>query len=399
MDPRRNPYAPGAGSRPPELAGRDSIIESAAIALDRIRNGLNAQSVILYGLRGVGKTVLLNKIRLDCEDRGFISVSIEAPEAKSLPAILIPALRSALLKLSRLHVAKHWLKIASDHLNGFTRALKIKYNDIEVAFDPKIGLGLADSGDLDYDLTELIKSIGRAALESKTAFVFFIDELQYVEEGQLASLIAALHSANQNQLPITMVAAGLPQILGKMGKAKSYAERLFKFVPVDKLETDAAKSALIIPAKKENINFDAEAIDEILKETQRYPYFLQEWGKHSWDLAVGSSITSADAKQATKLAISELDASFFRVRFDRLTPKEKDYVYAMAELGAGSHRSGDVAEKLGKGVSAVAVVRNSLILKGMVYSPAHGDTAFTVPLFDGFLKRTLSVPVNEIDAI
>jgi hypothetical protein len=399
MDPRRNPYAPGAGSSPPELAGRDGIIENAAIALYRIRNGLSAQSLILYGLRGVGKTVLLNKIRLDCEIEGFISVSIEAPEAKSLPAILIPALRSALLKLDRLSSTKNFIKNAKDHLNGFIRGLKIKYNDIEVSFDPAIGLGLADSGDLDYDLTELIKSIGKAALESKTAIIFFIDEIQYVEESQLASLIAALHSANQNKLPITMVAAGLPQILGKMGKAKSYAERLFKFIPVDKLEIDAAKSALIIPAKKENVSFDSEAIDEILRETHSYPYFLQEWGKHSWDLAVGPNITSTDAKNATALAIFELDASFFRVRFDRLTPKEKEYVYAMAELGAGSHRSGDVAEKLGKDVSAVAAVRNSLILKGMVYSPAHGDTAFTVPLFDGFLERTLNVPLSDIDAI
>ncbi len=296
-------------------------------------------------------------------------------------------------------MAKHWLKIASDHLNGFTRALKIKYNDIEVGFDPKVGLGLADSGDFDYDLTELLKSIGNAALENKTAFVFFIDELQYVEESQLASLIAALHSANQNQLPITMVAAGLPQILGKMGKAKSYAERLFKFIQIDRLEIEAAKSALIIPAKKENVSFEPEAIDTILQETQRYPYFLQEWGKHSWDLAEGTVITHADAKHATLLAISELDTSFFRVRFDRLTPKEKAYVYAMAAMGSGSHRSGDVAEKLGKDVSAVAAVRNSLISKGMVFSPAHGDTAFTVPLFDGFLERTLSVPLNGIDGI
>jgi hypothetical protein len=217
----------------------------------------------------------------------------------------------------------------------------------------------------------------------------FVDELQYVPEAQLASLISAIHNASQSQLPITMVAAGLPQLLGQMGRAKSYAERLFEFVPLDRLDETAARTALVAPAERQGVRFEDAAIEVILKQTIGYPYFLQEWGKHSWDVATASPIKGRDAEQATVEALAELDASFFRVRFDRLTPAEKRYMRAMAELGPGPHRSGDVAEVLGRKVTAVAPVRNALISKGMLYSPAHGDTAFTVPLFDGFMKRIM----------
>jgi hypothetical protein len=249
--------------------------------------------------------------------------------------------------------------------------------------------GLADSGDLDNDLSELIAAVGQAAAERGTAIVLFIDELQYVPEEQLASLIMALHSANQAQLPVTMVAAGLPQLLSQTGRAKSYAERLFEFISIDQLEASAAAAALCIPAAKEGVDYDAKALQEILDQTRCYPYFLQEWGKHSWDVADQTPISDQDAVQATAQALAELDASFFRVRFDRLTPTEKRYMRAMAELGPGPHRSGDIAELMGKKVTTVAPTKNSLIAKGMVFSPSHGDTAFTVPLFDGFMKRIM----------
>lgn len=389
MDPRLNPYAPGAGTPPPELAGRDETIEKASVALDRIRGGRAARSLVLYGLRGVGKTVLLNKTKQDAVARGFIAVSVEAPENRSLPAVLAPALRGALLRLSRSERAMELGTRALRALGGFASALKVTFADIEIGIDWPLEKGLADSGDLDHDLSELIGAVGQAAAAEGTAVVLFIDELQYIKEGELAALITAFHNASQSGLPVTMVAAGLPQLLGKMGEAKSYAERLFEFVAVDKLDAEAAKRALTVPAAREGAAFTPEALEHIGRETQGYPYFLQEWGKHSWDLAPNSPINLEDARAAGQQAVADLDASFFQVRLDRLTPAEKQYVRAMAELGAGTHRSGDIAGVLGRDVTSVAPIRNSLIRKGMVYSPAHGDTAFTVPLFDGFMRRSI----------
>ena len=391
MDPRRNPYAPGAGTPPPELAGRDELIEQASVALDRIRNGRAARSLILYGLRGVGKTVLLNRIRLNAEAEGLVSVPIEAPEGRSLPAILITAMRAALIRMSLAASVRSTFDSSLRALSGFAKALKFKYADIEVALDIDPSPGIADSGDLEFDLADLLKTVGRTAKAQKLAVVLYIDELQYVQEEQLASLISALHSASQEQLPVTMVAAGLPQLLGQTGRAKSYAERLFQFVHIGPLDDKAATDALCVPAKNEDAEFDAAAIDEILAQTKGYPYFLQEWGKHSWNVADASPIRQGDALRATQVALAELDASFFRVRFDRLTPGEKRYMLAMAELGEGPHRSGDIAERLKVKVTTVAPVRGLLIAKGMIYSPAHGDTAFTVPLFDAFMRRTMVV--------
>jgi hypothetical protein len=389
MDPRLNPYAPGAGVPPPELAGRDDLIERVSIALDRIRAGRAARGFIFHGLRGVGKTVLLNRIRLDAEARGFASVKIEAPEERSLPALLSSALRTTLLRLNRTQAAKTGVAKAMRVLASFSKALKVKYQDLEVGIDFEPEAGAADSGDLDSDLADLLAAIGAAAAERGTAVVLFLDELQYVPEEQLGSLIMAMHNVSQGQLPITMVSAGLPQLLGLAGRAKSYAERLFEFVAIDRLDDEAARTALVIPAGKEGVDFQPGAVAEILKQTQGYPYFLQEWGKHSWNVAAATPIKAADARRATAEALAELDASFFRVRFDRLTPAEKRYMRAMAELGSGPHRSGDVAEAMGRKVTTVAPVRNGLIAKGMLYSPAHGDTAFTVPLFDGFMKRIM----------
>lgn len=389
MDPRLNPYSPGAGNPPPEFSGRDQILEQADIALDRIKAGRPVRGFILYGLRGVGKTVLLNRISLEAELKGMYVVRIESPEDRSLPAILIPTIRSALLRISKGKALKNKLEKAMRAIAGFAGALKLKYQDIEFVLDMEKDAGVADSGDLEIDLTDLLTTVGEAAAENGTAIVIAIDELQYVAEEQLAALITALHRTGQKQLPLTMIAAGLPQLLGQMGRAKSYAERLFAFTPIDKLDDTAARDALCKPAIQEGVSYADDAIEEILRQTQGYPYFLQEWGKHSWNIAITSPITKNDAKLATSSALSELDQSFFRVRFDRLTPAEKKYVRAMAELGTGPHRSGDIATMLNKEVSTIAPTRSSLIKKGMVYSPSHGDTAFTVPLFEGFIKRII----------
>lgn len=389
MDPRINPYAPGAGTQPPELAGRDELIERAAIALDRLRNGLAARSLLLVGLRGVGKTVLLTRIAQETEARGFVVVMIESPEKRSLPALLIPSLRMALLKLDRVAAAGERAKQALKALGGFVGAMKVRFQDIEFGVDLGNEPGIADSGDLEHDLIDLFVELGRAAKEKKTAVVFFIDELQYVEEEQFAALITALHKCAQRQLPIALIGAGLPQLVGRSGRAKSYAERLFEYPEIGPLDETEAKRALVIPAQALGVEYEPGALAEILNQTRAYPYFLQEWGKHSWHCAEALLITREDAVSATELAILDLDASFFRVRFDRLTPAEKRYLRAMAELGAGPHRSGDIAHLLNRDVQTVAPTRASLIGKGMVYSPSHGDNSFTVPLFDGYMKRVM----------
>jgi len=390
MDPIRNPYAPGAGTQPPELAGRDELREQVRIAIERIRIGRASKSVLILGLRGVGKTVLLDRLRTDAEATGHHTLRAEAPEDRSLPSILAPQLRQALLKLSRVESAKALARRALGGLAGFAKALKVKYADLEVGIDFEPEPGLADNGDLETDLQDLLEAVALAAQAAGTSLVMFIDELQYVAEEQLASLITALHRTSQRALPLTLVGAGLPQLPGLMGKAKSYAERLFDFPFLGPLTEAQSREAILSPALEEGVSFEETALSEIFERSRGYPYFLQEWGKHSWDCAEQSPITLNDVKDAGVIAMAALDASFFRVRFDRMTPLEKKYLRAMAELGEGPHRSGDIAAVMGREVRTLAPTRSNLIAKGMVWSPSHGDTAFTVPLFDQFMKRTMA---------
>jgi hypothetical protein len=389
VDPVRNPFAPGAGTPPPELAGRDELRETVRVALERVRLGLPTKSVLMVGLRGVGKTVLLDRMREAAEAAGLQTVRVEAPEGRSLPGILAPQLRQALLRLSRNEQARALATRALRGLAGFAKALKVKYGDIEVGLDLDPEPGLADNGDLEHDLQALLEVVGEAAQKAGTALVMFVDELQYVEEEQLAALITSLHRTAQRRLPVVLVGAGLPQLRGQMGRAKSYAERLFDFPEIGPLPREAAEIAIEKPAREQGVKVDAAALRSIVKRTHGYPYFLQEWGKHAWDVATASPITKSDVERASKEAVAALDESFFRVRFDRLTPLEKRYLRAMAELGAGPHRSGDIAEMLGRKVTALGPTRNQLIAKGMIWSPSHGDTAFTVPLFDEFMRRIM----------
>ncbi len=389
MDPIQNPFAPGAGTRPPELAGRNEVREAARIALARIRIGRPSQSTLMVGLRGVGKTVLLDRIREDAEAQGMYALSVEAPETRSLPSILAPQLRQALLRLSRQAAARNLAQRGLRALAGFATALKLKYQDIEVGLDLEPEPGLADNGDLETDLQDLLQTVGEAARADESCVVLIIDELQYVEEEQLAALITALHRAAQRQLPVTMIGAGLPQVRGWMGRAKSYAERLFEFPEIGALSPDDAKLAIAKPVMAEGVRIEPEALDLIIDKTQCYPYFLQEWGKQTWDVAEDSPITAADVEAASILAVAGLDQSFFLVRFDRLTPLEKRYLRAMAELGPGPHRSGSVANVLGRRTNSLGPTRSQLINKGMVWSPSYGDTAFTVPMFDEFMRRIM----------
>ncbi|HJP29700.1 MAG TPA: ATP-binding protein [Candidatus Latescibacteria bacterium] len=389
MDPIRNPFAPGAGTPPPELAGRDELRETVRVGLARVRINRPAKSVLMVGLRGVGKTVLLDRMREEAEATGIQTLAIEAPEDRSLPAILAPQLRQALLRLSREEKARDLAQRALRGLAGFATALKVKYQDIEVGLDLEPEPGLADNGDLEQDLVALLEVAGAAAKEAETALVLFVDELQYVEEDELAALITALHRTAQRQLPVVLVGAGLPQLRGRMGRAKSYAERLFDFPEVGPLPPEAARTAIAKPAEAEGVTVAPDALQRIVQETGGYPYFLQEWGKHAWEAASASPISLGDVEQASVTVIAALDESFFRVRFDRMTPLEKRYIRAMAELGPGPHRSGDIANMLSREVTALGPTRSQLIAKGMAWSPSHGDTAFTVPLFDEFMRRIM----------
>jgi hypothetical protein len=390
VSPIDNPYSPGAGAPPPELAGRDDVREQVHVAIMRVARGNSAQNILLVGLRGVGKTVLLDRMRTDAEAGGIHTIRVESPERKSLPALLAPQLRVALLRLSKVKLASDLSARGLRALAGFSKALKIKYRDIEVGIDLAPEAGLADSGDLEQDLQALMESAGAAAKAAKTALILFIDEMQYVAADELAALIATLHRVSQQSLPVLLVGAGLPQLRAKMGHAKSYSERLFAYPQIDALPAGAAAAALAIPAGRVNVEYEAAAIERIVQQTRGYPYFLQEWGAHAWDVAMASPITEDDVDKASEIAVAKLDESFFRVRFDRLTPAERRYMRAMAELGPGPHRSGDIAECLKREVTSLGPTRSSLIAKGMIWSPAHGDTAFTVPLFDEFMRRTMS---------
>jgi hypothetical protein len=333
--------------------------------------------------------VLLDQIRSDAERLGVHTIRIEAPENRSLPALLAPKLRLALLRLSHVEAARDYAQRGLRALAGFAKALKLKFNDLEVGIDLEPEAGLADNGDLEGDLTALMEQTGVAAKAASTAVVLFVDELQYLKEEEFAALISALHRCAQQKLPITLVGAGLPQLLALAGNAKFYAERLFDFPQIGPLTPGEALQAIVKPAQEIGVDYEQQAALAIVTETKGFPYFLQEWGKHAWDCAQSSPIRLSDVRQASREAVAALDESFFRVRFDRLTPKEKQYLRAMAELGQGPHRSGDIANILQKRANALGPLRASLILKGMIWSPSHGDTAFTVPLFHEFMRRIM----------
>ncbi len=391
MNPVRNPFSAGAGVQPPELAGRQPLLARAGVMLERLRLGRSAKSFVAVGLRGVGKTVLLNRVRDLAERSDCTPIFIEAHEQKTLPELLVPSLRQLLLDLDRLGAVSEQVKRGLRVLRSFMSGVKLRYGEAELSLGVDPERGSADSGDLEADLPELFIAVGKAAASRGATVVLIIDELQYLSERDMSALIMALHRVVQNNLPLALVAAGLPQVVGLSGRSKSYAERLFDFPPLDALPHDDAVRALDLPVKAEGAEFDAQALAEIVRVTKGYPYFLQEWGYHAWNLAPSNLIRLSDAQAASDLAVQRLDESFFRVRFDRLTPREKDYLRAMAEIGPGPHRSGDIAVALGIRVQSVGPLRSALITKGMIYSPAHGDTAFTVPLFDEFLRRTMPV--------
>lgn len=389
MDPIKNPFSPGAGAPPPELVGREAILEQARVLLGRIKAKRPEKSVLLTGLRGVGKTVLLNEIERMAAKEGYRTLGLEAHEDKSLAALLVPPLRKLLFDLDRVAGAGDKAKRALAVLKGFMNGVKVSLGDIEVGLDIDPEKGAADSGDLESDLPSLFVAVADAAEERQIPVALLIDELQYFNPKELSALIMAMHKMQQRQLPMVLLGAGLPILPGLAGESKSYAERLFSFPDIGALSEPDAIKALREPTKAAGVVFDDAALKEIFRLTQGYPYFLQEWGYQAWNHAPASPITLQIVQAATPVVIERLDKSFFRVRFDRLTGSEKKFLRAMAGLGAGAHRSGDIADALGVRINSVGPVRASLIQKGMIYSPAHGDVAFTVPLFDEFMLRAM----------
>lgn len=386
MDRLENPYRPGAGTAPPALLGRDPLIEQFEVTIRRAIARRPGKSVMPIGLRGVGKTVLLNRFADIASGQGMSVAFIEAPETGDFRTLLAVRLRKVLLGLDAGGKAKKAVMRALGVLKTFSLQLP---DGSRLAIDVDALAGQADSGVLTEDVTDLLTAVGEAAAEQGTGLLLAIDEVQYLEADELAALITAIHRSTQLNLPMVLVGAGLPQLPGLAGEAKSYAERLFDFPEIGSLASEDAADALAIPAGEGGVEYEPEALDRVVVEAQGYPYFLQEWGYHVWNEAASSPISLDDVRSVRPVVIDQLDRNFFLVRFDRLTPKEREYLRSMAELGPGPHRSGDIAAQLGVRVESVAPRRSQLISKGMIYSPAHGDTAFTVPLFDEFLTRAM----------
>lgn len=385
MDPYRNPFAPGAGSRPPELAGRDTILEAAKIACGRAVNGRNARSLMLLGLRGTGKTVLLNEIGRIAEREGLSVSKVESPEGESLARLIYPEIRKVLRSLSGVEAAKQIAVRGLKGLRSFASIFKIEMAGVEVGVDPEPGL--VDTGDLQYDLPDLFVLVGQAAQAAGRGWILLIDEVQYLSERDLSALIVALHRMSQDRLPVLLVGAGLPQIARLAGEAKSYAERLFQYPPVGALDPASAAQAIRNPILDEGATIAPEALEAIIGRTKGYPFFLQEWGSVVWDKAEGPEISFADADQSYAETLALLDDGFFRVRIDRLTKAEVQFVKAMARLGDGPYAVADIAQAMGRTQKSLGPTRASIISKGMIYSTDHGYLDFSVPLFAEFMRR------------
>ncbi len=389
MDPVRNPFAPSAGHPPPELAGRDEILEAATTACKRAMSGRYARPTLLLGLRGTGKTVLLNEFKKIGEVEGLIVSRIEAPENASLARLIVPEMRKVLRSLSGAEAAKEIALRGLRGLRNFAAAFNLEIAGIGVgiegASDPEPGL--ADSGDIQFDLPDLFEAVGTAAAQANRAWLLLIDEVQYLNSEDLSALIVSLHQVSQSNMPIVFAGAGLPQVARLAGDAKSYAERLFSYPPIGALDSTAAAQAVKRPIVNEGAQIGNEAINMIVQASHGYPFFIQEWGSQCWDLATEPEITLTDVEKAHAPVIASLDSGFFKVRMDRLTRAETVFVAAMANLGDGPYPIADIANALGRKTQSIGPTRANIIHKGMIYSAEHGYLAFTVPLFAEFMRR------------
>lgn len=381
MDPIHNPYTPNAGSRPQELAGRDQELEQFRVLIGRLKRGATEQSMIIRGLRGVGKTVLLNAFEDRAESEGFLSYYHELTPDSSLIGEIARDAQSALARLKLGARATKAMREALGHLGTIK---VVGPEGVELAVD----LRGADEGTIARDLSELFLRVGAAAAAKGAGVVLLLDEVQFADEIEYRSVITALHRATQKNMPITLVAAGLPQIPRLTGEARSYAERLFSFPVIANLSETDATAALVGPARQQGVDYQPEAVALALSWTGGYPFYIQQLGKHAWNLASGSPITAADVDAARPAAQTALDSSIYEVRIQRATDQERRYMRAMAELGSGPYKSGDVAARLGRKTSEVSMIRQRLLDKGLVYATEdYGYVDFTVPRFGEFMAR------------
>lgn len=385
MDPYRNPFAPGAGSRPPELAGRSTILEMARISCGRAVKGKNARPIMLLGLRGVGKTVLLSEIGRNAEQEGLLVSRVESPEGESLARLIFPEMRKVMRSLSGVEAAKHLATRGLKGLRNFASAFKIEMGGFEVGVEPEPGV--AETGDLQYDLPDLFTLIGNAAQAAGRGWLLLIDEVQYLSEADLSALIVALHRISQDNLPVVMIGAGLPQIARLAGEAKSYSERLFQYPAVGPLDPASARQAVEKPVLEEEASITPEALQIIVERTKGYPFFIQEWASVAWNNSKGPEITFADVDHAYPETLARLDEGFFKVRIDRLTKAELQFVKAMAQIGDGPYAMADIAKSMSRSQQSLGPARASIISKGMIFSSDHGYLDFSVPLFAEFIRR------------
>jgi hypothetical protein len=384
MKATHNPYNPGAGVPPPELAGRDNLVEIANVAIARAKGGRPAKSAIMLGLRGVGKTVLLNAFEAIAEEQGCQTALLEIDPGTPLAQQLAPQLQHILHRLDRVKKAGNEVQKAFGALRAFASMFKATVGDVDFGFAVTPA-----TGDLSIDLTDLFVAIAEAAKKRDTAVILLIDEIQYLQKDDLSALIMAMHKIAQRQLPLLLFGGGLPQLAKLAGDAKSYAERLFDYPPIGPLDAAGARLALSAPAEREGVKYAKDALDYVIEQTGGYPFFLQVWGSHCWDAAQKSPITLADAKRASETAIAALDEGIFKVRLARLTERQKAYARAMADFGAEPVNSSDVANALNLSLSQAAPIRDELIKKGMAYSPERGLIGFTVPKFDEYMRRAM----------
>ena len=388
MDSMINPFSPSAGAKPPELVGRDEILESARVLMGRTQLCRSGQSLLMLGLRGVGKTVLLNEILRRAIMMGNIMpIYMESSESKSLGEMLANPLRMALLKLNRIESAKAKAKIGLSALRNFMGTIRVTFGEVGIELDPL--KGVADSGDRQFDLIELFTAVGEAAAEAKKAVVLLIDEVQYLSSEDLGALVMALHRMQQLQLPIVMIGAGLPILAKLMGEAKSYSERLFLYPQIGALSREEAAKAIVVPFKNAGFGINQDAVDEVFAMSKGYPYFIQAWGSQIWDFVDREPITLDDVSKVRASVIAILDDNFFRIRIERMTTAERRFLLSMARIAneAGECRIAEIAAEMKVAVSAVAPYRSSLIKKGMIYQSKLGSIAFTVPMFADYLIR------------
>ena len=383
----RNPYSPGAGNRPPALVGRESDLDVFDIAIQRLSIGRHDRSVIVTGLRGVGKTVLLREFGRLAQSQGWVHEHVEVSEETQFVTVAAELVRRSILRLS---AGKRLADLAQTPLRAL-RSFQVRWGlpgggELSIGLDP--AEGTADSGLLERDLADLFVATGQLAQQRNRGVLLTIDEMQFLSKQHLTDLIIGLHEVSQQGLPFIVAGAGLPSFPALAGEARSYAERLFDFRTVGRLDAGGSAIALTDPAAEEGVRWNQRALDRITDLTDGYPYFLQEFGKQAWLVSENEGVIGVDdVEAAIPLAIDELDNGFFRVRFDRTTDAERAYLHAMARLGSGDYASGNIAAAQGKNTTQVGVVRDSLIRKGLCFAPRHGVMAFTVPMFDEYLRR------------